>query len=124
MKRLREVVSALNNEVTRLINKQPAEAIKQKSVSSKSSTTYSRPVEKKLLPRINVRYLYQLGELEGAGRRAADPIWSLRVFDIERVVTKPEEPILYYLYNGPKRGFVRAEPIVVPPGTPLPPANT
>ena len=33
-----EVVSALNNEVTRLIGKKPAEAIKEKSVSSKPAT--------------------------------------------------------------------------------------
>ena len=35
VKRLPDVVSALNNEVTRLIGKQPADAIKEKSVSSK-----------------------------------------------------------------------------------------
>ena len=40
-----------------------------------------------------------LGKLEGGSRRATDPIWSLRVFNIEKVVTKPEEPILYYLYD-------------------------
>ena len=68
MKRLPEVVSALNNEVTRLIGKKPAEAINEKAVYSKPPTTYSRPVglnEKKLPSRINVRYLYQSGKLEG-----------------------------------------------------------
>ena len=63
-KRLPEVVSALNNEVTRLTGKKPAEAIKEKSVSSKPATPYSRPVglkEKKLPPQVNVRYLYQPG---------------------------------------------------------------
>ena len=44
VKRLPEVVSALNNEVTRLIGKKPAEAIKEKSVYSKPATPYSRPV--------------------------------------------------------------------------------
>ena len=71
VKRLPEVVSALNNEVTRLIGKKPAQAIKEKSVSSKPSTPYSRPVgekEKKLPLQVNVRYLYQPGELEGGGR--------------------------------------------------------
>ena len=119
MKRLPEVVSALNNEITRLIGKKPAEAIKEKAVSSKPSTTYSRPVglkEKKLPPppRINVRYLYQPAELVGGGRR---------VFNIEKAVTKPKKLILYYLYDGPKRGFVREELKVVPPGTQLPPAS-
>ena len=53
VKRLPEVVSALNNEVTRLIGKKPAQAIKEKAVSSKPSTPFSRPVcvnEKKLPP--------------------------------------------------------------------------
>ena len=44
VKRLPEMVSALNNEVTRLIGKKPAEAIKEKAVYSKPSTTYSRPI--------------------------------------------------------------------------------
>ena len=79
VKRLPAVVSALNNEVTRLIGKKPAQAIKEKSVSSKPATPYSRLVgvnEKKLPPQVNVRYLYQPGELEGGGRRATYPIWS------------------------------------------------
>ena len=66
VKRFPEVVAALNNEVTSLTGKKPAEAIKQKAVAAKPSTTYSRPVgerEKKLPSIVNVRYLYQPGEL-------------------------------------------------------------
>ena len=84
VKRLPSVVSALNNEVTRLIGKTPAQAIKEKAVSSKPSTPYSRPAgvnEKKLPPQVYVRYLYQPGELEEGGRRATDPIWSLKVYN-------------------------------------------
>ena len=44
MKRLPEVVLALNSEVTRLTRKKPVDAIKDKSVDAKSSTTYSTPV--------------------------------------------------------------------------------
>ena len=44
VKRLHEVVAALNNEVTSLTGKKPAEAIKEKAVAAKPSTTYSRPV--------------------------------------------------------------------------------
>ena len=72
VKRLSEVVSALNNEVTRQISKKPAEAIKEKSIYSKPATPYSRPVgvnQKKLPPQVNVRYLYQPGELEGGGEK-------------------------------------------------------
>ena len=127
VKRLPEVVSALNNEVTRLTSKKPAEATKEKSIYSKPSTPYSRPVgvnEKKLPPRVNLRYLFQPGELEGGGRRATDPIWSLKVYNIEKVVTKPKEPVMYYLFDGPKRGFVREELMVVPSDTVLPPLKS
>ena len=44
VKRLPDVVSALNNEVTSLIGKKPAVAIKEKEVSSRPSTKYNRPV--------------------------------------------------------------------------------
>ena len=127
VKRLPEVVAALNNEVTRLTGKKPAEAIKEKSVYSKPATPYSRPVgvnEKKLTPQVNVRYLYQPGELEGGGRRATDPIWSLKVYHIEKVVTKPKEPVMYYLFDGPRQGFVREKLMVVPPDTVLPPLKS
>ena len=52
VKRLPAVVSALNNEVTRLTGKKPAEAIKEKAVFAKPSTPYLRPVGKneKMLP--------------------------------------------------------------------------
>jgi len=126
VKRLPDVVKALNNGVTRLTGKKPADAIKEKAVSAKPSTPYSRPVgvnEKKLPFNVNVRYLYQPGELEGGTKRGTDPIWSLKVHMLERAVTKPNEPVLYYLHGGPKRGFVREELLVVPPNTQLPPAH-
>ena len=124
VKRLPDVVRTLNNEVTSLIGKKPAVAIKEKSVSS-LPTKYNRPVglaEKKLPPLINVRYLYQPGELEGGTKRATDPIWSLKVYQVVENRTKPNEPVVYYLSDGPKRGFVREELLVVPPNTRLPPA--
>ena len=127
VKRLPEVVSALNNEVTSLMGKKPAEAIKEKAVYSKPSSKYTRPVghnEKKLRSLVNLRYLYQPGELEGGSKRATDPVWSLKVYNIEKSDTKPNEPVFYYLQDGPKRGFVRDELLVVPPNSELPPANT
>ena len=126
VKRLPEVVAALNNEVTSLIGQKPTVAIKGKNVYAKPSTPYLRPVgemEKKLPSLVNVRYLYQPGELEGGVKRATDPIWSLKVYNIERSFTKPNQPVLYYLHDGPKHGFVREELLVVPPNTTLPPAN-
>ena len=126
VKRLPDVVNALNNEVTRLTGKTPASAIKEKGVVAKPSTPYSRPDgvnEIKLPANINVRYLYHPGELEGGTKRATDPIWSLKVHAIKRLVTKPGEPVLYYLRDDPKRGFVCEELLVVPPKTQLPPSQ-
>ena len=126
VKRLPAVISALNNQVTRLIGMKPAAAIKEKAVASQPSTKYLRPVglnEKKLPALVNVRYLYQPGELEGGVKRATDPIWSLKVYNLERSFTKPNQPVLYYLSDGPKRGFVREELLVVPRNTELPPTN-
>ena len=126
VRRLPAVVSALNGEVTRLTGKRPSEAIKVKSVSGEpSSTVPGRPVglqEQKLPSGVGVRFLYQPGELEGGRRRATDPVWSLRVYRLGRTLTKPGEPVLYYLEGqGPSRGFVRQELLVVPPDTQLPP---
>ena len=77
VKRLPDVVSALNNEVTSLIGKKPAAAIKEKSVSSKPSTKYNSPLgagrKKKIPPLINVRYLYQPGELDGGVKKSNRP---------------------------------------------------
>ena len=119
------VISALNNEETRLTGKKPKDAIKAKTVAQKpSSTVPGNPIglrEQKLPSGFGVRYLYLPGELEGGRRRATDPVWSLEVYWLGRSVTKPNEPVLYYLLDGPKQGFVRKELLVVPPDTQLPP---
>ena len=123
--RLPAVIAALNSEETRLTGRKPQDAIKLKRVTQKPSSTVSgRTVglrEQKLPSGVGVRYLYQPGELEGGQRRATDPVWSLDVYQLGRSVTKPEEPVLYYLLDGPTRGFVREELLVVPPDTQLPP---
>ena len=124
-KRLPAVVAALNGEVTRLTGKRPSDAIKAKTVAQKpSSEVPDRPVglkEQRLPSGVGVRYLYQPGEVEGDRRRATDPVWCLGVYRLGRSVTKPDEPVLYYLQDGPPRGFVREELLVVPPDTQLPP---
>ena len=120
------VISALNKEVTRLTGKKPAEAIEKKTVSAMPSMIpYLRPVgvnEKKLPSGLSVRYLYQPGELEGGRRRATDPIWSLKVYEIEMIMIKPNAPVICYLFDGPKCWFVREELLAVPLDTQLPPA--
>ena len=82
-----------------------------------SSVVPDRPVglkEQRLPSGVGVRYLYQPGELEGGRRRATDPVWSLTVHRLGRSVAKPGEPVLYYLQDGPPRGIVRMELLVVP----------
>ena len=68
-----------------------------------------------------VRYLYQPGELEGGRRRATDPVWSLSTHTVRNAVRQRGQPALYYLTDGPPRGFFREELLIVPPGTDLPP---
>ena len=116
-------------EVTRLTGKKPKDVISVKYVAQDaSSIIVGRPVgvkEQKLSSGVGIRYLYQPGELEGGHRRATDPVWSLQIFRLGRSVTKPDEPILYYLdtVDGPTRGFVREELLLVPSDTQLPPTG-
>ena len=123
--RLPGVVSALNGEVTRMISKKPVDAIKTKRVKQKASAVVpGRPVgvqEEKLPSGAGVRYLYQPGELEGGRRRATDPVWSLKIHRLGGSFTMSGDPVLYYLQDGPQRGFVREELLVVPTDTQLPP---
>ena len=82
-KRLSEVGKTLNNWVTRLTDKRPVDAIRERVVYAKSSTLYSRPVgskEKRIDSSVNVRYLNSDGELEGGKKRGTDPNWSLKVY--------------------------------------------
>ena len=85
VKRLPDVFAAVNSKVNRLTGQKPSAAIKEKAVSAKPSTPYSRPVgvdENKLPSNVNVRFLYQPGELEGGTKRASDPIWSWKVYTL------------------------------------------
>ena len=130
MKRLPSVVAALNGEVTRLTDKRPSDAIKAKTLTQKPSFVVpGRPLglkEQKVPSGVGVRYLYQPGELEGGRRRATDPLWSLEVYRLRSLVTKPDEPVLYYLQgdDAPQQGFVREELLAVPSDTQLPPDTT
>ena len=80
VKRLLEVVAALIHEEMCLTRLNPANAIKEKLVSPKPLTNYSRPVglKEKKLDYSKVPYLLAPGELEGGGKRATDPVWSLK----------------------------------------------
>ena len=125
VKRLPAVMKALNSEVIRITGKEHDKAVGLKEVDIEP-VNYKRPVgvkEKRLPSGVQVRYLLSPGEDEGGERRrATDPIWSLEVYNITRVVISAEQPVLYYLLDGPKRSFVREELQVVPSDTELPPS--
>ena len=70
VKRLPQVLKAMNSEPTRLIGKEPSGAIELDKVSVKK-VEYKRPVgldEVRLPPGVLVRYLYAPGEGEGGER--------------------------------------------------------
>ena len=114
--RLQNVVSALNNERTRLIRMKPVDAIKQTLVEQGFSQPTTKEYEKKLLDvGTKVRYLYEPGELEGyqykgeRRKRSTDPIWSVDVYKIKDRYVQKHQPTLYYLDGGPKRSFLFEE---------------
>ena len=113
--RLQNVVSALNNEKTRLIGMKPIDAIKQTMVKQGFSQLVKEYEEKLLDVGAKVRYLYQAGELEGyqykgeRKKRSTDPIWSVDVYKIKDRCVQKQQPMLYYLDGGPIRSFVFEE---------------
>ena len=106
--RLQNVVSALNNESTRLIGMKPVDAIKQTLVKQGFSQPVKDYEEKLLDVGTKVRYLYEPGELEGQKyggerrKRSTDPIWSVDVYKIKDRYVQKHQPSLYYLVGGPK----------------------
>ena len=113
--RLQNVVSALNNEKTRLIDMKPVDAIKETLVRQGFSQPVKNYDEKLLDVGTKVRYLYEPGELEGyqykgeRRKRSTDPIWSVDVYKIKDRYIKKHQPMLYYSDGGPKRSFVSEE---------------
>ena len=113
--RLQNVVSALNNERTRLIGMKPVDAIKQTLAEQGFSQPAKEYKEKLLDIGTKVRYLYEPGELEGyqykgeRRKRSTDPIWLVDVYRIKDRYVQKHQPTLYYLDGGPKRSFVFEE---------------
>ena len=63
--RLQNVVSALNNEKTRLTGMKPVDAVKETLVEQRFPQRAKEYDEKLLDAGTKVRYLYEPGELEG-----------------------------------------------------------
>ena len=120
--RLQNVVSSLNNEKTRLIGMKPVDSIKQTLVEQGFSQPIKEYEEKLLDIGTKMRYLYELGELEGyqykgkRRKRSTDPTWSVDVYKIKDRYVQKHQPTLYYLDGRPKRSFVFEElqPILDP----------
>ena len=120
--RLQNVASILNNEKTRLIGMKPLDAIKQTLVKQGFSQPVKDYEEKLLDVGTKVRYLYESSELEGKiykgerRKRSTDPIWSVDVYKIKGRYVQKQQPMLYYLDEGPKQSFVFEElqPILDP----------
>ena len=106
--RLQNVVSALNNEKTRLIRMKPVDAIKETLVEQGFSQPAKKYEEKLLDVGTKVRYLYESGELEGQiykgerRKQSTDPIWSVDMYRIRDGYVLKHQPTLYYLDGGPK----------------------
>ena len=113
--RLQNVVSALNNEKTRLIGMKPVDVIKQTLVEQGFSQPVKEYEDELLDVGTKVRYLYEPGELEGyqykgeRRKRSTDPIWSVDVYKIKDRYVQKHQPTLYYLDGRPKRSFVFEE---------------
>ena len=113
--RLQNVVSALNDERSRLIGMKPVDAIKQTLVKQGFSQPVKEYKEKLLDIGAKVRYLYESGELEGViykgerRKRSTDPIWSVDVYRIKDRYIQKQQPTLYYLDGGPKQSFIFEE---------------
>ena len=126
---LPSIIKVLNETETRLIKQKPIDAItNSKPIHQSPSLPANRPqgFDEKIIEG-GVRYLYRPGEQEGGERRrATDPIWSMKIYEIKHKIINNNQPILYYLKplqgeDGPKRSFVREELLKVPWNTELPP---
>ena len=117
VKRLPAVIEAINNEVTRMIDMKPIDAIKLESVKQPA---YDKDFAEEDIPiDSRVRYLYKPGEAENDNRyRATDPIWSIDVYGIDEIRPFENQPSLYTLQDlDEERTFTKQQLQVVPGDT-------
>ena len=121
VKHLYGLVDELNDTTTEKIGMKPKDAIKLKEVPLVARESYP-PGE--VLPEDGLyRYLLQSGEEHDDQRqRATDRIWSKASYRLREVVESPGNRVMYYLTDdGPERGFVSEELMLIPEDTELPP---
>ena len=68
------------------------------------------------------RYLLQPSEEHNNQRkRATDRIWSKKTYRLREIAEDSGNQVKYYLKDGPERGFVREELMLIPENTESPP---
>ena len=93
----------------------PIDAIKETLVKQGFSQPIKNYEEKLIDVGTQVRYLYELGELERQQyrserrRRSTDPIWLVDVYKIKDQYIKEYQTTLYHFDGGPKQSFVFKE---------------
>ena len=117
VKRLPDILKTLNNTPTRITGKEPDKAIKMKEVDIEPKN-YQRVVgldEVRLPPMLKLDIYYLLANLRVVKKGELQILFGVsKIIDISRSVISPNQPVLYYLIDGPRRGFVREELQVIP----------
>ena len=126
VKRLPDVIEALNNEAARLTSKQNLLSQSKRRELRQNLPLHSQGLfgvnEKNSLPTWMFVFSTSLANsVEGGTKRPAAPIWSLKVYTLQSSVTTPNEPVVCYFAQWLEVGLCE-ELLVIPPNTQLPPA--
>ena len=114
------LVDELNNTETEMIGMKPKDTIKLKEVPLVAQESY--PPEEVLPEDGLYRYLLQPGEEhDDQQHRATDKTWSKASSRLRAITENPGNRVVYYLADGPERGFVLEELMLIPEDTELPP---
>ena len=118
VKNLNKIVNKKNNTISSMTGMKPKDVIKLDTVPL--DKTYPKET---VLPKDGQhRYLYQPGEKhEDQKRQATHFIWSKNTYQLDQIVLDPGKCVLYFLQDGPDRGFVREELMHVSEDTQVPP---
>ena len=120
VKHLYGLVDELNDTEAEMTGMKPKDAIKLKEDPLVKQENY--PPEEVLPEDGLYRYLLQPSEEHDDQRcRATDRIWSKAIYRLREVVDSPGNLVMYYLADGPERGFVLEELMLIPEDTELPP---
>ena len=100
-----------------MIRMKPNDAIELKEIP----LVESYPPEDTLPEDGLYRYLLQPGEEHDDQRKRATRIWFKKTYRLSEIVSSPGNRVMYYLADGPERAFIKAELMIIPKDTELPP---